>query len=94
MIGRFIFFICFLEPGGEDGKSSNNCIISGGQFNMFTSVASLTATEDEVTNVLIQGLTFENGKSTGLIFSAPGNVTLEDCIIRVSTKYQYESVLR
>jgi hypothetical protein len=78
-------FDCF-KPGGEDGQSSNNCVVSGGQFNLFSTANALDSTEPEVTNVLIQGVTFEKGKSSGLLFVAPGNVTLEDCIIRVRNR--------
>jgi hypothetical protein len=66
---------------GEDGKSSNNCIITGGVYQMFHDFLSFNL-ENKV-NVVIKGLTFEHASGGGIIMAAPGDITLIDCIFRV-----------
>jgi len=67
---------------GEDGKSSNNCVITGGQFQLLSTYNSFNA--EVKRNVLLKGITFQNGQSAGALFVAPGDVIVEDCIFRVS----------
>lgn len=67
---------------GFDGKSSNNCVLRGGQFQVFTSIFAFNQ-EDKV-NIEVQGLTFEDGGAGGLLMVAGGDVTFIDCIVQVS----------
>ena len=67
---------------GEDGKSSNNCVITGGEYHVFHEYASYNR-ENKV-NVVMKGLTFENASGGGLIIAAPGDIAFIDCIFRVS----------
>jgi hypothetical protein len=67
---------------GEDGKSSNNCTITGGEYQVFHDFVAYNR-ENKV-NVVIKGLTFEDAVGGGLIMAAPGDITLIDCIFRVS----------
>jgi hypothetical protein len=67
---------------GEDGKSSNNCIITGGEYHVFHDYVS-HGRENKV-NVVMKGLTFEDANDGGLIIAAPGDITFVDCVFRVS----------
>ena len=67
---------------GGDGKSSNNCIIKGGEYHVFHEYVSY-GRENKV-NVVIKGLTFEDASGGGLIIAAPGDITFIDCVFRVS----------
>ena len=66
---------------GEDGKSSNNCTIEGGQFQVLSTVMSFN--EEPKVNILLKGITFRDGGAAGALLVAPGHVTFEDCIFRV-----------
>jgi hypothetical protein len=78
---------------GEDGKSSNNCIISGGEYHVFHEYVSY-GRENKV-NVVFKGVTFEDASGGGLIIAAPGDITFIDCIFRVSRVfYQYVFIHR
>jgi hypothetical protein len=66
---------------GEDGKSSNNCIITGGEYHVFHEYVSY-GKENKV-NVVMKGLTFEDANGGGLIIAAPGDITFIDCVFRV-----------
>lgn len=67
---------------GEDGKSSNNCVITGGQFQLLSTYGSFNT--EVKANILIKGITFQDGESAGALLVAPGDVIFEDCIFRVS----------
>jgi hypothetical protein len=67
---------------GEDGKSSNNCILTGGAVQIFHEV--VTFNREDKNNVVIKGITFEDAKTGGVVLAAPGDITLIDCIFRVS----------
>jgi len=67
---------------GEDGKSENNCVITGGQFQIISTFNSFGGEVKD--NVLFKGITFQDGESAGALLVAPGDVTFEDCIFRVS----------
>ena len=67
---------------GVDGKSSNNCIITGGEYHVFHEYTSYNR-ENKV-NVVMKGLTFEDASGAGLIIAAPGDITFIDCVFRVS----------
>ena len=67
---------------GADGKSSNNCVITGGQFQL---ISTYTSFGNEVkSNIILKGITFQHGQTAGVLLVAPGDVLFEDCIFRVS----------
>jgi len=66
---------------GEDGKSTNNCIISGGQFQIISTFNSFN--EEPKVNVRLDGITFTDGDTAGAVLVAPGDVIFTDCIFRV-----------
>lgn len=66
---------------GEDGKSSNNCVISGGNFQMMHEV--ITFNWESKDNVVVKGITFEDATSGGVLLAASGDITFIDCIFRV-----------
>lgn len=65
---------------GNTGLSSNNCVLEGGDYAIF----SLTPIVDNLTNALIQGLTMKGQARGAIVIARPGDVTFVDCIIRVS----------
>ena len=67
---------------GSDGKSSNNCVLTGGQFQL---LSLYNAFDFEIkSNIVLKGITFENGQTAGVLLVAPGDVIFDDCIFRVS----------
>jgi hypothetical protein len=68
---------------GEDGKSSNNCTFSGGQYQVYHSLVSYNR-ENKV-GVVIKGITFDRSIEGGLILVAPGDITFIDCVFSVSS---------
>jgi hypothetical protein len=73
---------------GEDGKSSNNCTISGGAFHVLSSLENFS---ENIVGVALQGLTFDDGNDAGILLAAPGDVTFIDCIFQVSKISAYRS---
>ena len=76
---------------GDDGKSSNNCVITGGNFQILHEVISFNRESKD--NVVIKGITFEDATNGGLLLAAPGDITLIDCIFRVSRIVPFSSTL-
>jgi hypothetical protein len=66
---------------GADGKSSNNCVITGGVYQLMHEV--LTFNGEIKDNVVIKGITFEDATTGGILLAAPGDITFIDCIFRV-----------
>ena len=66
---------------GADGKSSNNCVITGGQFQIISTYSSFN--KEVKSNIVVKGVTFQNGQTAGALLVAPGEVQFEDCIFRV-----------
>ena len=62
---------------GAEGLSTNNCILQGGSV-------QLTTIGFSISNVLIQGLTFEGAAERGITLGESGDITFLDCIIQVS----------
>jgi hypothetical protein len=67
---------------GEDGLSTNNCVLRGGPFQVLMGFKDSGA--DGIKNVLIQGVTFEAADERALVLDKPGDITFIDCIVRVS----------
>ena len=66
---------------GASGKSSNNCIIRGGDIQILHE--AITYNKESKDNVVIKGITFEDA-SSGSIILASGHISIIDCIFRVS----------
>jgi hypothetical protein len=67
---------------GADGNSSNNCVLTGGQFQIISMYGSFD--KEVKSNIVLKGITFENGHVAGALLVAPGDVLFDDCIFRVS----------
>lgn len=73
---------------GVDGKSSNNCVLEGGSFQLgvMHSVAGVSAFVD---NILVQGVSFTQGQEANIVIDAPCNVLIQKCIFTVRCKQSY-----
>jgi hypothetical protein len=70
---------------GEDGKSTNNCQIIGGQFQLISFNGQWELTQHEAhTNVTVSGITFVAGGWATVLAGNPGDITFTDCIFYVS----------
>ena len=67
---------------GEDGKSENNCQLVRGLVHV--GVVDEFGTDSRADNVLLQGLTFFRASSVNVIAMIGGDITLRDCIFKVS----------
>jgi len=65
---------------GDNGKD-NGCILSGGIFQAHVTTPSFD--NEEKTNIVIKGLTFQGGINAGYLDAAAGDVTFVDCVIKV-----------
>lgn len=70
---------------GEDGKSSNNCTIVGGPFQLLT---ALPIYFEEGVNMEIRGITFSKADVTSVLLSNGGNLIFRDCIFQVSVEWK------
>lgn len=71
---------------GEDGKSSNNCVMTGGNTHVFY-VGSIF--DDALSqDVQVTGLTFDDAKFLATAMANRGDITFTDCIWRVSNKQE------
>lgn len=77
---------------GIDGKSSNHCIIRGGDFQLRHE--HIFYDYETKVNVVIRGLTFEAAEQGALLLASPGDITFIDCIFRVSDAYNFFHVAR
>jgi hypothetical protein len=72
---------------GVDGKSSNNCRLVSGYFQLFSfdfnGVWQPSQWEPH-SNVTISGVTFDSGFFGTVALANPGDITFTDCIFRVS----------
>jgi hypothetical protein len=69
-------FLC-----GADGASANNCTLIGGEFHILS--AGTDFPDENFVNVVIQGLTFDDSGTGGVLLAFPGDVTFIDCIFQV-----------
>jgi hypothetical protein len=72
---------------GETGSSANNCVIATGSY----ALTSLEANFDPPTvntGVVVQGVTFDNAATIGMLIAFPGEFKFIDCIytVRCSSK--------
>ena len=66
---------------GTDGKSSNNCIVTGGTIQILHDRSDFQ--NEDKPNVVIKGITFEDASYSSAVLAAPGDITFIDCIFRV-----------
>jgi hypothetical protein len=66
---------------GSDGSSSNNCVLVGGSFHV---LSFGTQFEEVQGNVTMEGITFESAFRITLFLGNAGDITFQDCVIRVS----------
>ena len=64
---------------GSSGSSHENCILLLGQV-QFWSAAFF---DEPVTNVLVQGITFETAQSVAILLEEEGDISFEDCVVKV-----------
>jgi hypothetical protein len=65
---------------GDNGLSSDNCVFTDGSFQLISFAISFFEAQ---TNVTFKGITFEAGYQGSMILANPGDITFDDCIIRV-----------
>lgn len=71
---------------GEDGSSANNCILRGGDYGVFA-FGSVFFGDEEATNVVIRGLTFEGQTQSMAAVQQAGDFTFDDCVFQNSDSY-------
>lgn len=82
---------------GEDGKSTNNCIIKGGDFGLIA-VPVFFRQDVSINNVQIKGFTFEGQVQYASFIASPGDIAFIDCVFRDSANFgpmvfNYDSTL-
>lgn len=81
--GDFSFFVRSRSviKCGDDGKVENNCVITGGNTQIFY-VGSVF--DDAIAqNVKFQGITFQDASFVSAAMANRGDITFEDCIWQV-----------
>jgi hypothetical protein len=78
---------------GADGKSDNECVITGGvvQLGIFD---EFYTGGPPATDASVHGVTFTGASSVNVLASFPGDVLFHDCIFRVSPLFAYSVVAR
>ncbi|CAB9508393.1 expressed unknown protein [Seminavis robusta] len=71
---------------GEDGKSTNNCIIRGGDFGLIV-VPVFFRQDLAVNNVVIKGFTFVGQVQYAAFVASSGDIRFEDCVFRDSANF-------
>uniref|UniRef100_A0A7R9WU28 Right handed beta helix domain-containing protein n=1 Tax=Craspedostauros australis TaxID=1486917 RepID=A0A7R9WU28_9STRA len=66
---------------GPDGKSSNECVFTGGDYHV-DATNFLGMDDDIAENVRFEGLTFEDAKRYSVWASMKGDITFKDCIFQ------------
>jgi hypothetical protein len=66
---------------GDDGSSKNNCTLRGGSSQAISFPYHYNS--EIKTESIMKGLTFENGKDLAILLLGTGDVTFDDCIIKV-----------
>jgi hypothetical protein len=65
---------------GEDGKAENNCVLTGGQFQLWHSFFTYF---EEADDVEIKGITFSDASYASIVLQSEGNVVLRNCVFQV-----------
>ena len=63
---------------GEDGSSTNNCILENGDIQFWSPPGAA------IESVMLQGITFRNATFASILLQGSGQISFIDCIIRVS----------
>jgi len=71
---------------GEDGSSTNSCILRGGDYGV-VAFGGLFFDDEEATNVVIRGLTFEGQAQSMAAIQQAGDFHFEDCIFQNSNSF-------
>jgi hypothetical protein len=69
---------------GAEGNSENNCVVSGGVFQLGI-VDEFGTGGPPATNALVSGITFTGASSVNVQATFPSHVVLSDCIFKVSS---------
>lgn len=64
---------------GADGASSNNCVFTGGSYQL---VIDRPSTHGAIFNVIVQGVTFRDATLNNVLASASGTLSIKDCIFK------------
>jgi hypothetical protein len=67
---------------GKDGSSTNNCTLMGGYNQMATTAGSYNV--EEKVGIVVQGITFAQGRGGALFLAAGGDIVFRDCIFKVT----------
>jgi len=80
---------------GEDGDSSNNCVLEGGhaQLVMKNSYFSDLGDLIKIENAIVQGVTFTDGKTSNILVEGEGNLVIFDCVFRDNTNVSPVSII-
>ena len=72
---------------GEDGSSDNNCILTGGVYQLgFFRISSTefadfeAASQEPIVNASIHGLTFKSAKTFNILAEGEGDLTIVGCV--------------
>jgi hypothetical protein len=68
---------------GDTGSSENNCTITGGFSQMVTTAGSYDL--EQKTRIVVEGITFTQGRGASLFLAAGGDVMFKDCVFKVRT---------
>ena len=66
---------------GDDGSSANNCVVTGGQFQV--GISNFPYNFSNKTNILLAGFTFEKAEIASASIAYPGTFEICDCIFKV-----------
>lgn len=66
---------------GEDGSSTNNCVVTGGEFQF--NVALFPYNRSNKDNILLSGFTFQKARIASAAIASSGNFIIRDCIFKV-----------
>ena len=67
---------------GEDGDRMNNCILKGGDFGLASYDGLYNGLHEAVSNVEIQGLTFESQNLFSVLLKSAGDITFTGCAFK------------
>ena len=68
---------------GKDGKSSDNCILTGGQMHVITTQHGWVG--EPAKGITLRGFTFENAEMLSVLIANEGEIQFVDCVFRVRT---------
>jgi hypothetical protein len=66
---------------GEDGKSENNCVFEGGNFQVH--LYDYFKTQSPIVNTLVKGITFTKVTTFSVLAENEGHLVIRDCVFKV-----------